>query len=98
MEPVERRDARDDEIGADLIAVVVQKLQMNLIVVGVGKDRVIGLAVVRIGDRRDLKAIRRCAAEVERLDRRRRPIADKVLNDLLRILESFNKPEMGPIG
>ncbi len=98
MEPVERGDAGDDEIGADLIAVIVQQFQMNLIVVGVGKDSIISLVVVRVGDGCDCIAIRRCAAEVEGLGWRRGSIADKGLNHLLRVLEPFDKPEMGPIG
>jgi hypothetical protein len=97
VKPVEGRDAGDDEIEADLLAVIVQQFQMNLIVISVGKDRVVKIAVVRIGDGRGCEAIRRCAAEVGRLDRRRRA-AEKILDDLLGVLEPFDEPEFGPVG
>jgi hypothetical protein len=64
---------------------------VHLIVVGVGEDRVIGGAVVRIGDGRDSERIVRCAAEVESRDRRRRA-AEKILDDLLGVLEPFDEP------
>ena len=50
MDSIERGYAGNDKVGADLNSVVVEQIKMNLIVVGIGENGVIELAVIGIGD------------------------------------------------